>query len=158
MITTRGERLDYRGLNDGIDDEAAPEDRVARSSIPDPVLSQSAVDAFINIPDRRDLAFRISITILELGASSTIAETSIHSSNTFCSVRQRPAPVTEWLWAYFETTTIDKEWICGWTTADSLRQSSTCNMKNHLTKHSIYPSGTEDPNLGKKQQTSVVSL
>ncbi|KAJ8100141.1 hypothetical protein POJ06DRAFT_301947 [Lipomyces tetrasporus] len=66
MMTTRGERLDYRGLNDGIDDEAAPEDRVARSSIPDPVLSQSAVDAFINIPDRRDLAFRISITILEL--------------------------------------------------------------------------------------------
>ncbi|KAK9346385.1 hypothetical protein V1522DRAFT_405029 [Lipomyces starkeyi] len=44
-------------------------------------------------------------------AWSTIDETSIRSSKTFGQVRQRPAPITEWLWAYFETTTVDKEWI-----------------------------------------------
>ncbi|KAK9326475.1 hypothetical protein V1520DRAFT_156551 [Lipomyces starkeyi] len=51
-ISTRCKRLDYRALNDGSDDEAAPEDRVARSTMPGPVpSSQSAIDAFINIPD-----------------------------------------------------------------------------------------------------------
>ncbi|KAK9363520.1 hypothetical protein V1504DRAFT_445111, partial [Lipomyces starkeyi] len=50
-MTTRCKRLDYRALNGGSDDEVAPEDRVATSTMPGPVLSsQSAVDAFINIP------------------------------------------------------------------------------------------------------------
>ncbi|KAK9363205.1 hypothetical protein V1504DRAFT_362138, partial [Lipomyces starkeyi] len=170
-MTTRCKRLDYRALNDGSDDEAAPEDRVARSTMPGPVpSSQSAIGSFINIPDDEILPSESASQLLELGASSTIAETSIHSSNTFRQFRQRPAPVTEWLWAYFETTTVDKEEIrcaymddktgsqCGWMTADSLRQSSASNMKNHLAKHSIYPPGTEDRNSGEKQQASVVSI
>ncbi|KAK9310972.1 hypothetical protein V1524DRAFT_338577, partial [Lipomyces starkeyi] len=77
---------------------------------------------------------------------------------------------SNWLWAYFETTTVDKEEIrcayiddktgtqCGWRTMDSLRQNSTSNMKTHLAKHSIYPPDTEGRNTGEKQQTSVVSL
>ncbi|KAK9358440.1 hypothetical protein V1504DRAFT_460999 [Lipomyces starkeyi] len=58
--------------------------------------SQSAIQAFINIPDE---------------ASSTITETPMHSSNPLSQVGQRQATVSEWLWGYFETTTIDKDWI-----------------------------------------------
>ncbi|KAK9244334.1 hypothetical protein V1506DRAFT_541696 [Lipomyces tetrasporus] len=51
-MTTRRKRLDYRALNDGSDDEAAPEDRIASSTMSAPLLSsQSAIDGFINIPD-----------------------------------------------------------------------------------------------------------
>ncbi|KAK9384928.1 hypothetical protein V1515DRAFT_521237, partial [Lipomyces mesembrius] len=99
----------------------------------------------------------------ELRARSTTSETSIHSSNTFRQGHSRPAPVTEWLWAYFETMTVDKEetrcaYIDDKTTMDSLRQNSTRNMKSHLAKHSIYPPDAEGRNTGEKQQTSVVSL
>ncbi|KAK9260725.1 hypothetical protein V1519DRAFT_447711 [Lipomyces tetrasporus] len=98
-MNTRRKRLDYRALNDGSDDEAAPEDRVASSTMSAPLLSsQSTMNGFINIPDD------------ELRARSTTSETSIHSSNTFHQDHSRPAPVTEWLWAYFETMTVDKEW------------------------------------------------
>ncbi|KAK9357830.1 hypothetical protein V1504DRAFT_365842, partial [Lipomyces starkeyi] len=106
-MTTRCNRLDYRAVN-----EAAPEDRVARSTMPGPVLSsQSAIDAFINISDDEILHPESASQLLELRTSSTIAETPMHSSNTFRQVGQRQATVTEWLWAYFETTTVDKEWI-----------------------------------------------
>ncbi|KAK9328300.1 hypothetical protein V1520DRAFT_346463 [Lipomyces starkeyi] len=63
-MTTCCKRFDYSALNDGSDDEAALEDRVARSTMPGPVLSShSAVDDFINIPDDEILP-RISITTL----------------------------------------------------------------------------------------------
>ncbi|KAK9364297.1 hypothetical protein V1504DRAFT_444168 [Lipomyces starkeyi] len=79
-MTTHCKRLDYRALNDGSDDETAPEDRIARSTIPGPVLSsQSAVDAFINIPDDEILPSESASQLLELGASSTFAETPIYS-------------------------------------------------------------------------------
>ncbi|ODQ73387.1 hypothetical protein LIPSTDRAFT_83072, partial [Lipomyces starkeyi NRRL Y-11557] len=187
-MTTHRKRLDYRALNDGSDDEAAPEDRVASSTMSAPLLlSQSAIDGFINIPDDDVLPSESASHLPELRARSTTSEASIHSSNTFLQGRPRPAPATEWLWAYFETTTVDKEEIrcayiddktgtqCGWRTMDSLRQNSTSspqrlcppsqrssnntsNMKTHLAKHSIYPPDTEGRNTGEKQQTSVVSL
>ncbi|KAK9252340.1 hypothetical protein V1507DRAFT_461859 [Lipomyces tetrasporus] len=51
-MNTRRKRLDYRALNDGSDDEAAPEDRVASSTMSAPLLSsQSTMNGFINIPD-----------------------------------------------------------------------------------------------------------
>ncbi|KAK9343697.1 hypothetical protein V1522DRAFT_218049 [Lipomyces starkeyi] len=51
-MTTPCKRLDYRALNDGSDDEAAPEDRVARSTMPGPVpSSQSAIGSFIKLHD-----------------------------------------------------------------------------------------------------------
>ncbi|KAK9385535.1 hypothetical protein V1515DRAFT_539782, partial [Lipomyces mesembrius] len=55
-------------------------------------------------------------------------------SSRFYHIHQRRAPVTEWLWAYFETTTVDREEIrcaaldnetaekCGWKTTDSKRR------------------------------------
>ncbi|KAK9342903.1 hypothetical protein V1522DRAFT_438539 [Lipomyces starkeyi] len=150
-MTTRRKRLDYRALNDSVDEEVASEDRVASSTTTAPILSrQSAIDVFINIPDDEVLPSESASQLTELKARSTTSETSIHSSNQFLQGRQRPAPVTEWLWAYFETTTVDKEWIircayiddktgtqCNWRTMDSLRQNSTSNMKIHLAKHSI---------------------
>ncbi|KAK9369639.1 hypothetical protein V1509DRAFT_618662, partial [Lipomyces kononenkoae] len=191
-MNTRRKRLDYRALNDGSDDEAAPEDRVVSSTMSAPLLSsQPTIDGFINIPDEEILpsesASQLALPesasdLAEARVRSTTSETSIQSCNTFRQVR--PAPVTEWLWAYFETTTIDKEWIvkksnkrrltdreircayidnkthtqCGWRTMDSLRQNSTSNMKTHLAKHSIYPPESEGRNKGEKEQTSVVSL
>ncbi|KAK9310900.1 hypothetical protein V1524DRAFT_412263, partial [Lipomyces starkeyi] len=99
-------------LNDGSDEEVASEDRVASSTTTAPILSrQSAIDVFINIPDDEVLPSESASQLTELKARSTTSETSIHSSNQFLQGRQRPAPVTEWLWAYFETTTVDKEWI-----------------------------------------------
>ncbi|KAK9341916.1 hypothetical protein V1522DRAFT_359054, partial [Lipomyces starkeyi] len=110
-MTTRRKRLDYRALNDGSDDEAAPEDRVASSTMSAPLLSsQSAIDGFINIPDDDVLPSESASQLPELRARSTTSEASIHSSNTFLQGRPRPAPATEWLWAHFETTTVDKEW------------------------------------------------
>ncbi|KAK9326100.1 hypothetical protein V1517DRAFT_268468, partial [Lipomyces orientalis] len=168
-MTSRSKCVDYRALNDGSCDEAAPEDRVASSTMPAP-SSQSAIDGFINVPDDEVLPSESASQLQELRASSKTSETSIHSSNTFRQGRTRPAPVTEWLWAYFETTTVNKEAIrcvyiddttgtqCGWRTMDSLRQNSTSNMKTHLAKHSIYPPDTEGGGTGGKQQTSVVSL
>ncbi|KAK9313123.1 hypothetical protein V1524DRAFT_437239 [Lipomyces starkeyi] len=79
-MTTRCERLEYRAFNDGSDDESAPEDRVARSTMPGPVLSsQSAIDAFINIPDDETIHSESVSQLLELRASSTIAEQYIQA-------------------------------------------------------------------------------
>ncbi|KAK9327732.1 hypothetical protein V1520DRAFT_29630 [Lipomyces starkeyi] len=80
-MTTCCKRLDYSALNDGSDDEAAPEDRVARSTMPGPVLSShSAIDGFINIPDDEILPSESASQLSELGASSTTADTPIHSA------------------------------------------------------------------------------
>ncbi|KAK9319411.1 hypothetical protein V1517DRAFT_310758 [Lipomyces orientalis] len=112
-----------------------------------PILSRkSAIDGFINIPDDEVLPSESASQLAELRARSTTSEASIHSSNTFLQDRPRPAPAIEWLWAYLETTTVDKEWTvkktnkrrltdreircayiddktgtqCGWRTTDSL--------------------------------------
>jgi hypothetical protein len=96
--------------------------------------------------------------------------------------RERPAPVTEWIWPYFEVTTIDHEWIvkrtgkrkltdrdirciyvddktgvrCNWETTDSARQSATANMKSHLAKHGIVlPSTVATPAPSQKQSSTV---
>ncbi|KAK9313981.1 hypothetical protein V1524DRAFT_463215 [Lipomyces starkeyi] len=79
-------------------------------SMPGPLYYQ-VNDAFINISDDEILHSESASQLVELRASSTIAETTMHSRNTFRQVGQRQATVTEWVWAYFETTTVDKEWI-----------------------------------------------
>ncbi|KAK9384250.1 hypothetical protein V1515DRAFT_612261, partial [Lipomyces mesembrius] len=80
-VNTCRKRLDYRALNDGSDDEAAPEDR-----------SIKTIDDFINIPDDEVLPSESALQLAppesasqlaELRARSTTSETSIHSSNTF---------------------------------------------------------------------------
>ena len=148
--------------------------------------NQSTIDtfAFANVSDNDILPSESASQLPELSTNSAATATSILSTNTSHKIRQQRAPATEWLWAYFETTVVDDAWIikkskkrrltdreiccryvddktskqCSQMTTDSQQQSTTSNMKSHLVKHSIYPPGAEDSNLGEKQQTSVLSL
>ncbi|KAK9360213.1 hypothetical protein V1504DRAFT_455834 [Lipomyces starkeyi] len=96
-MTTHGKRLDYRAPNNGMDDEAASEDRIARSTMPG--------------PDDEILHSESASQLLELRASSTIAETPPFKQYIPSRWPTQATTATEWLWAYFETTTVDKECI-----------------------------------------------
>ncbi|KAK9318784.1 hypothetical protein V1517DRAFT_234819, partial [Lipomyces orientalis] len=182
-MQTRQKRLNYRVLNDGSDEEALPEDRIYQLSelLPNlaPTLpaSQEDVVALADIPSDELLPSESASQLEEASQeSSTDAATSLISPNLFGHHRQRPAPVTEWIWAYFETTVVNRPWSikktnkrrlidreircihidektgirCGWQTLDSLRQNTTSNMKTHLAKHDIYPP-TSDVQPAKKR-------
>ncbi|KAK9318723.1 hypothetical protein V1517DRAFT_240150, partial [Lipomyces orientalis] len=73
------------------------------------------------------------------------------------SRKSRPRPATDWLWGYFSVTVVphkqfvnrrskkleDEQEIrcqqagCAWKTFNSVRGTSTSNMKLHLQKHGI---------------------
>lgn len=118
---------------------------------------------FAHIPDCELLPSESVSQVLVSQESSTDAGTSItsHVSSRWC---KRPAPATEWIWGYLETTAVDCPWVikrtnkrrlvdreiccmhvdkkagtrCDWHTSDSQRQNTTSNMKTHLAKHGIY--------------------
>ncbi|KAK9312663.1 hypothetical protein V1524DRAFT_465630 [Lipomyces starkeyi] len=91
-MTTRSKRLDYRALNDGSDDDAAPEDRVASSTMSAPLLSsQSAIDGFISIPDDEVLPSESASQLAELEHAprllkpQSIPATHSSTSSTACT-------------------------------------------------------------------------
>ncbi|KAJ6038636.1 hypothetical protein N7460_007353 [Penicillium canescens] len=171
-MRTRQKRLNYRVLNDESDGESLPEDQTDQSSESSeppsnlthtlPTCQKDAV-ILANIPDCELLPSESVSQVLVSQESSTDAGTSItsHVSSRWC---KRPAPATEWIWGYFETTAIDCPWVikrtnkrrlvdreircmhvdektgtrCDWHTSDSQRQNTTSNMKTHLAKHGIY--------------------
>jgi hypothetical protein len=167
-IVTRQKRPNYFLLNDGFDDEAAPEDRILDSSQSD------FFESFTDIPSSEILPSE--------SASQTPATSSQSSILRHTRKRPRPAPVTNWMWSYFEVTNVTREWVvkrtkrrelidrdirciyvdnqtgiqCLWKTSDSLRQTSTTNMQRHLEKHSIFP--PSDTASLKKPQPSIISL
>lgn len=176
-MRTRRKRINYRLLNGGSDDEASPEDRMIESdsipSLPSQTEPTDVEEVLTNISDAEIVPSESASQSHLLKESSTATGNSVISYDVFPQIRrpnhQRPAPATEWLWAYFDTTAVDREWVvkktnkrklmdrdirctyvddktgmqCGWKTIDSSRQTLTSNMKNHLAKHSIYPpSGT----------------
>ncbi|KAJ6125923.1 hypothetical protein N7471_010416 [Penicillium samsonianum] len=171
-MRTRQKRLNYRVLNDESDGESLPEDQTDQSSeSSEPLrnltrtLPTCQKDAVIlaNIPDCELLPSESVSQVLVSQESSTDAGTSItnHVSSRWC---KRPAPATEWIWEYFETTAVDCPWVikrtnkrrlvdreiccmhvdektgtrCDWHTSGSQRQNTTSNMKTHLAKHDIY--------------------
>lgn len=97
---TRRKRINYRILNGVSDDEASPEDRMIESDTVPSLRSQTeptGVDEVLtNISDAE-------IVPSESGSqeSSTVTVNSVISYGAFPQNRQRPAPTTEWLWAYF---------------------------------------------------------
>jgi hypothetical protein len=115
-MRTRQKHVNYRVLNDGSDEEASPEDRIDQSSEPlsnlAPTLpeSQEDVGTISNVPDGELLPSESASQFLASQESSTDAGTSIISGNPSCRHRQRPAPATEWIWAYFETAAVDRSW------------------------------------------------
>ncbi|KAJ5987664.1 hypothetical protein N7522_011912 [Penicillium canescens] len=115
----RQKRLNYRVLNDESDGESLPEDQTdqsSKSSEPPSNLTHTLPtcqkDAVIlaNIPDCELLPSESVSQVLVSQKSSTDAGTSItsHVSSRWC---KRPAPATEWIWGYFETTAIDCPWV-----------------------------------------------
>ncbi|KAJ5742343.1 hypothetical protein N7533_011752 [Penicillium manginii] len=176
-MRTRQKRLNYRVLNDESDGESLPEDQTDQSSEPsEPPCNHTRTllacqeDAVIlaNIPDCELLPSESVSQVLVSQESSTDADTSITgtsiTSNISFQCSKRPAPATEWIWGYFETTAVDCPWVikrtnkrrlvdreiccmhvdektgtrCDWHTSDSQRQNTTSNMKTHLVKHGIY--------------------
>ncbi|KAJ5300165.1 hypothetical protein N7508_007408 [Penicillium antarcticum] len=168
-MRTRQKCLNYRVLNDESDGESLPEDQPANQA------NQANAVILANIPDCELLPSESVSQVLVSQESSTDAGTSItsHVSSRWC---KRPAPATEWIWGYFETTVVDCPWVikrtnkrrlvdreiccthvdektgtrCDWHTSDSQRQNTTSNMKTHLAKHDIYcpTSSIEPPKKG----------
>lgn len=170
-MRTRQKRLNYRVLNDESEGESLPEDQADRSSEPSEppsnlprTLPPCHEDAVIlaNIPDCELLPSESVSQVLVSQESSTDAGTSLTSHvSSRCS--KRPAPATEWIWGYFETTAVDCPWVikrtnkrrlvdreiccmhvdektgirCDWHTSDSQRQNTTSNMRTHLAKNGI---------------------
>ncbi|KAJ5827550.1 hypothetical protein N7447_004313 [Penicillium robsamsonii] len=167
-MRTRQKCLDYRVLNDESDGESLSEGQTYQSSELSESLSNLTrtiltcqEDAVIlaNIPDCELLPSESVSQVLVSQEGSTDAGSSITSHvSSRCS--NRPAPATEWIWGYFETTAVDCPWVikrtnkrrlvdrkicyektgtrCDWHTSDSQRQNTTSNMKTHLAKHGIY--------------------
>ncbi|KAK9433427.1 hypothetical protein V1505DRAFT_159489 [Lipomyces doorenjongii] len=135
--------LDYYWLNDGSDEEAESQDR-----LPSPRLAaQSKVDSSID--------YVASNVFPEESASQLFTDTSAADTASSISQKSRPRPATDWLWGHFNVTVVPhKQFInrrskkledeneircqqpgCAWTTFNSVRGTSTSNMKLHLQKH-----------------------
>jgi hypothetical protein len=128
-MQTRQKRLDYRALNDGSDEEALPEDRINRTSgllsNPAPTLpvSQEDVETTTNVPGDEILPSESASQF-----PTTDTGTSVTSSDLFRRHRQRPAPATEWIWAYFEAEAVDRPWFIKKTNKRRLVDREICCM------------------------------
>ncbi|KAK9311781.1 hypothetical protein V1524DRAFT_411396 [Lipomyces starkeyi] len=140
--------VDYYLLNDGNDEESEPEDRIPKVPRFD---SQSTIDGSVD----DDVA---GVDMLpEESASQVLEDTSVADTTSDTSKTSRARPATEWLWAYFTVTELpEKQFInkrskklkvdreircqqpgCTWKTFNSVRGTTTSNMKLHLQKHGI---------------------
>jgi hypothetical protein len=171
-MATHHNRRDYFLLNDGYDDESLPTDRLQGFPDPDPDPNLEP-DSLLDIPSSEILPSE--------SISQALAESS-SSAIPHPQKRQRPAPVTRWMWDYFQITEIDQEWInkktkkrelkdrdircayindktglqCSWATLDSLRQTSTTNMRRHLEKHAILSPQLHFTASNKTEQPTIV--
>jgi hypothetical protein len=154
-VSTRGARINYSivFLTMAVMKKHWPEDRmVDLDTTPEPPQA--------TVSDNSQML--TASTDVEPGLTQSTAATLASRR------RERPAPATEWVWPYFEVTTIEREWIvkrtgkrrlfdkdiccayvdektktrCDWKTTDAARQIATANMKNHLAKHGILPPST----------------
>jgi hypothetical protein len=165
-MSTRRRRINYYLLNDGSDEEEMGLDRTSEP----PEVPAAIAD---NIP--------LSPSEPDTQTTETSPAAAVPAPRGFR--RERPAPATEWIWSYFEVTTVDREWTvkrtgkrklfdrdircayvdentnvrCTWETTDSARQTATANMKSHLAKHGINPPATENPAPSQKQP-SIANL
>jgi len=175
-MVTRRKRPDYFLLNGGSDHEALPEDILLETV-------RSEINSPINTPSSEILPSE-SISQINETTTSSISADSYPSHLRKSYKRPRPAPVTNWLWDYFEVTQVNQEWIvkrtkkrelidqdiqcayidiktgiqCPWKTSDSLQQTSTTNMQWHLEKHSIFSPHSQDKIAIIPKQTSIISL
>lgn len=174
-MSTRGLRINYHILNDGSDEEALPEDRIVD-------LDSDTVPEPFQIPSASDVECDSTQVNTESCPTPSRSSSAVPKSHGFNKRRERPAPVTEWIWPYFEVTVVSREWVvkrtgkrkitdrdirctytnettgikCDWKTTDSARQTATSNMKSHLARHGIFPPTVAAP--APSQQQSIVAL
>ncbi|ODQ76868.1 hypothetical protein LIPSTDRAFT_332718 [Lipomyces starkeyi NRRL Y-11557] len=167
----RARRLDYRLLNDGSEDEAAPEDRmVKRTRLPSPLNSSEPItpdDSASQLSQAKDsLAEYPQNEVISLDDPS---ETSLDSTSSPTPSVQR---LNTLLWSYFDVSPIPgKLWypkrgkkepladyviqckFCSWKTTDSARASSTTNMRSHVNKHRL-EGGNDNNDRGEHQEVA----
>jgi len=144
--TRRAARIDYEVLNGGPDspDGGLPSDQLTESDDPDPPSTDQESHLFSDI----------------------LPQESASQTQAFAQKVKKPrlSPNSEWIWNYFSTTEVSREWKarysgdirtrdrdiyctviddkglhCNWKTSDSQRHGSSSNMQRHLIRHSILP-------------------
>ncbi|KAK9342232.1 hypothetical protein V1522DRAFT_440429, partial [Lipomyces starkeyi] len=174
----RSQGIDYHLLNDGSDDEAAPEDRIAKRYRSDE--EHSTVEPIT--PD--DTANQLSQHQDALASTSQHRESTEDGSfDTSSLCESEPSGIrtqNQILWAQFTASLLPgKMWWpkrgkgpvedrqiqcnrCNWKTTDSSRATSISNMIAHLAKHGIFPSDyqsdREDAQTSAKKQQSIASF
>ena len=100
-MVTRQNRPDYLLLNDGFGDEALPEDYILEA--------QSEINSSTGILSSEILPSEsVSQTVI---SATTIKNSSSDIPLYRSQKHSRPAPVTNWLWDYFQVTQVSREWI-----------------------------------------------
>ncbi|KAK9341804.1 hypothetical protein V1521DRAFT_359486, partial [Lipomyces starkeyi] len=169
----RSQRIDYHLLNDGSDDEAVAEDRIAKRSRSDE--EHSTVEPIT--PD--DSANQLSQHQDVLASTSQHRESTEDGPSDASSLCESEPSAkrtqNQILWAQFTASLLPgKLWWpkrgkgpvedrqiqcnrCNWKTTDSSRATSTSNMIAHLAKHGIFPSDhqsdREDAQTSAKQRS-----
>lgn len=157
----RSQRLDYRLLNDGSDEEAAEEDRIdkkrrlRRTDHSDSITPNESASRCRSASPVGESHIQEESNNDDNPPSDTAS--AIHEAAT-----SRARPLNHSLWAEFLVSPLPgKLWWpkrgkgpvedreircvrCSWKTTDSARATSTSNMKLHLSKHGIFQSSSED--------------
>lgn len=162
-------RINYRLLNGGSDEDAISADD--SGSDPGPSTKKSRLDTtMFSLESATDLGNSTTQQPSIAGPESTPSLTP-NPTGRRKSVRK---PLNQWLWSQFDVEPIPgKQWRpkrgkglqplqedreikclrCGWKTTDSVRASSTTNMKSHLlAKHNLSEGGQE---ADQEQETEV---
>lgn len=157
----RSQRINYRALNDGIDEEISPEDRI----IEEPPLkkSRSSVEP-ITPNDSASQLTRAGSPLLETCQQNKPTDEVLPNmvSTSYESEISRRKTQNQSLWGRFDCFPLpgkmwcpkrgrgpveDREIRCkryNWKTTDSARATSTSNMMLHLSKHGAFSSGSEN--------------
>ncbi|KAK9233693.1 hypothetical protein V1525DRAFT_351432, partial [Lipomyces kononenkoae] len=160
----RSQRIDYHLLNDGSDDEAAPEDRIPKRSRSDD--AHSTIEPIT--PD--DSASQLSQSedpLVSGFQDGEFTEDGPSDTSSLCVLEPSgKKPQNQALWAQFTASPLPgKMWWpkrgkgpmedrqiqcnrCNWKTTDSSRATSTSNMIAHLSKHGIFPNDSQDDQEG----------
>ncbi|KAJ5085382.1 hypothetical protein N7532_003037 [Penicillium argentinense] len=157
----RSQRINYCALNDGIDEEAPPEDRIieippskrARSSVepitPDDSASQlsRARSPLVAICSQNELTAEALPDVVSISNESGLSRRKMQNQALWAHFDCSPLPGRMW-WPKRGKGPINDREVrckrCNWKTTDSTRATSTSNMMFHLSKHGIILSGPEN--------------
>lgn len=171
----RSRRIDYRALNDGIDEEVSPEDRI--TDIPPSKRARSSVEP-ITPDDSASQLTRVQSPLMSICSPNEQTEEALPSVDSISnkSGLSRRKTQNQALWAEFDSFPLpgrlwwprkgkspveDREVRCkrcNWKTTDSTRATSTSNMIFHLSKHGVFLGGPEDSSEGGRSSIKQPSI